>query len=125
LTIEESSKDIVNFYAKKEFRQTTWPKFERICAREHTSRSKKIREFVEAYVKLHDPGNPQQRIDVIAKLGVPYRAGSCVDCGRKPKYEAQIKDVRVFLCEQCLNKRRKWPSTNAKGITCWKELLKK
>lgn len=124
MTINESRKDIVNFYAKREFRDKTWPEFDKICKREHTSRSAKIREYVEGYVKLHAAGNPQQRLDTMAKLGVPYRAGTCLDCGRKPKYEAQVKGVRVYLCEQCLKKRKKWPSTSPKGLVCWKEMKK-
>lgn len=124
MAVGEPRKDILNFYGKKEFREKTWPEFDKICKREHTSRSAKIREYVEGYVKLHAAGNPQQRLDIMEKLGVPYRAGTCLDCGRKPKYEAQVKSVRVLLCDDCLKKRKTWPSTNAKGVTCWKELPK-
>lgn len=115
----QARSDICNFYAPEEFKTNIWKKFKRICTAEGTSASDKIRDMVEDYVRLHESGNPQTRIDVIAKLGKPYRANACMDCGKKPKYEAVIKGVKVFLCEIHKDKRKQ-----KDGLQAWREIKK-
>ena len=90
----------------------TWEKFMTICKRDRTennqsSGSKHIRDFIEEYVRLHEPGNPQQRIDIISKLERPYRAHGCFDCGtKKVVVETRVNGVSVRLCEKDFRKRK-------------------
>lgn len=55
--------------------------------REGKSLSKFVIEKAEEYHRLHDPGNPQQLLDVIMKLGKAYHAPGPLcevrDCFRK------------------------------------------
>jgi len=37
--------------------------FKRICGRERESASKKIRDWIANYVRIHEPGNPQWSMD--------------------------------------------------------------
>jgi hypothetical protein len=102
----EGRKTICNFYVSVEFKEKVWPEFKTICAREESSASEKLRDMIDEYVRLHAAGNPQSRLDVIMKLDKPYRAGVCLDCGDKAKYETWINGVKVFLCALHFNKRR-------------------
>jgi hypothetical protein len=54
----------------------------RIMKREGSSLSKFLLEKIEQYYDLHEPGNPQQRIDTILKLGKAYYAPKPL-CGFK------------------------------------------
>ena len=47
-----------HFYCPDSF-QPTWEAFKKICQREGESMSDKIRDFIENYVRIHEPGNPQ------------------------------------------------------------------
>jgi hypothetical protein len=53
-----------------------------ILKREHSNFSQWVRDQTESYVRLHEPGNPQQRIDIILKIGKAYHAPSKI-CGFK------------------------------------------
>ena len=46
-----------------------WEKFKKICKREGSSASEKLREFIMAYVDAHDHGNPQTLLDRYSKGG--------------------------------------------------------
>jgi len=98
-------------YVPEDF-EPTWTKFMTICHRDRTennqsSGSLKIREFIDEFVRLHEPGNPQQRMDTIIDLGKPYRARGCLDCGaRKVTVETQLNGVTVRLCEKDFLKRK-------------------
>lgn len=110
---------VFSFYGDQDFKPR-WEKFLKICEREETSdakssASKHIRDFVEEYVMLHEPGNPQQRFDVLAKLGKAYRANACLDCGAKPTHEVTINGVKAFACRTHFIKRRS-------SLNGWKEL---
>lgn len=91
-----------------------------ILEREGTSLSKFIVEKIEEYVRLHEPGNPQQRLDTIAKLGKPYRADAqqCSICGETAIGKAKATNGwQGLLCqrhyEQSRDARllRKWKQT--------------
>ena len=69
----------------------SFKKFAEIAERENKSMTQLITEFVENYVKLHDPGNPQQRLDTIMELGRAYRANECCVCGIEAIFEAYDK----------------------------------
>lgn len=93
------------FYIPKNF-EITFHKLEEILTREGKSVSEWIREQAEPYVRLHEPGNPQQTLPTIMKLGKAYRADSCAVCGGKPAYRA-IQGKRIFLlCESDFEKKK-------------------
>lgn len=99
--------DIFNVYACESFIVDTWRgSFKRICDREGISRSDKVRDLIEEYVRLHGPGNPITTLDVLMKLGKPYRAGVCLDCGGKATHEGIINGISVYLCSRDFTKRR-------------------
>jgi len=86
----------------------TYQKLEEILKREAKSFSDWIFPYAEEYVRLHEPGNPQQRIDVIAELGKPYRANACFECGAKPKFKMIYSEKEVvLLCGECFDKLKK------------------
>jgi hypothetical protein len=53
-----------------------------VLKREGKSISNFLVEQLESYYRLHEPGNPQQRLDTILKLGKAYHA-PCRVCGFK------------------------------------------
>lgn len=57
--------------------------------REKSSISRFLIEKLEEYWTLHEPGNPQQRIDVILRLGKAYHAPSPI-CGFKNCYRDAV-----------------------------------
>jgi len=79
-------------------KESIWKKFLEITKREGTTGSYKILQLIEEYVKQHDPGNPQQRLDVISNIGKPYMASTCQDCGRSPVFEGLKKGVWLKYC---------------------------
>lgn len=121
----KAREDIINLYVQEEWRNTQWKKFRQICEREGISASAKIRQFIEDYNSKHEPGNPQTRMDIIMTLGQAYKAKSCLDCNKPPRYEALVKGVKVFFCEKHLNARKHLPKANAKSLQSWRELTKK
>jgi hypothetical protein len=79
-----------HFYSSEEFTPTL-TQMREILKRESVGKSKEkslsewIREQITEYVKLHEPGNPQQRVDHDWSTGKPYKAlGICGfrDCGK-------------------------------------------
>lgn len=78
--------NVGQIYISEGFRQL-WAKFMEICEREGSSGSEKIREFVREYVRRHEPGNPQTRLDVILRRGAPpYKPPSCDSCNQPAEY---------------------------------------
>ena len=67
------------FYIKPEC-QITITKLAEILEREGKSVSQWILDNAESYVRLHEPGNPQQTLTYIIKNGKPYRARTPSDC---------------------------------------------
>ena len=66
-----------------------------ILAREGSSLSKFIIEKFEEYYRLHEPGNPQQRLDTIMKLGKAYHAPKPI-CGFKHCFR-DVVGVGVYV----------------------------
>ena len=66
-----------------------------ILKREKKSFSSWVLENAESYVRLHEPGNPQQRLDMIMRLGKAYHAPSRI-CGFKDCMRDSVT-VGVFL----------------------------
>ncbi len=54
----EKRKDITNIYIPEDFR-STFEAFKKICDREGSSSSEKIRFFIQDYVQQHEVPNPQ------------------------------------------------------------------
>jgi hypothetical protein len=65
-------------YLKQEDLET-WKTLRDIAQREGRSIAQIVREQVETYVRLHEPGNPQQRLDTIVRLGKKYVAPKVCD----------------------------------------------
>lgn len=99
-------------YEPKNF-EHTMKKMQDILKREGKTFSGWVREQVRLYVKLHEPGNPQQRIDTMAKLGTPYKANSCQMCSRKPVMSGVKNGMWLGYCKV------HW---NAKGFSVFKEV---
>jgi tRNA-dihydrouridine synthase len=80
-------------------------KLKQIAKREGRPVAEVVRELVEGYVRLHEPGNPQQRLDVVLKTGKAYHAPSPIcqvrDCMRnidkvlayRPSRKSEYKEV--------------------------------
>lgn len=102
------------FYVPVKF-ENTFDMLQSILKREGSNFSIWVRDQTERYVRLHEPGNPQQRIDTIIQLGKPYVAGQCGDCNDKAIYEAVLGTKRVFLCSFHFSRKKH-------KLTGWKEL---
>ena len=61
------------FYVPSKF-ENTFDMLQTILKREHSNFSQWVRDQTESYVRLHEPGNPQQRLDTILKIGKAYHA---------------------------------------------------
>ena len=97
----QKRRDIRNIYIDEDF-APVWDKFKKIMEREGSSVSKHLREHIANYVRLHEPGNPQQRLDTIVKIGSCYRVNGCSvpTCGEAGEYVVFKNGVRVLYCER-------------------------
>jgi predicted DNA-binding protein len=95
------------YWPNSEEAKRLWKEAKEIAKREGKSVSQLIREFLESYIHLHEPGNPQQRLDTIIRLGKKYVAPKvCMvkDCMRDAVAVATyLNDGKdYFLCEEHL-----------------------
>ena len=74
--------------------------------RENSSLSKLFIKTVQQYVRLHEPGNPQQRLDTIIKIGKAFKAETCQDCNLAPVKWGLKNTVWLGYCEVHWNPRR-------------------
>jgi hypothetical protein len=72
---------IVQIYINKH-RRGIYESLQEILKRDGKSFSSWVLDYAQDYVRLHEPGNPQQRLDTILKLGKAYHAPSPI-CGFK------------------------------------------
>jgi len=77
----EKQSRVRRIYVPAEF-EPTMETLKEILKREGRSISGWIRDNADQYVRLHEPGNPQQRLDTILKLGKAYHAPGPI-CGFK------------------------------------------
>jgi hypothetical protein len=109
------------FYVPASF-EHTFDLLQTILKREGSSLSRWVRDNAESYVRLHEPGNPQQRLDVIMKLGKAYHAPKPI-CGFKDCFR-DVAGVGVFvqngkeygLCERHLKEAKE------QGPKVWRAL---
>jgi len=84
--------------------------FREVCVREGTTASKKLKEFIERYLAVHNDGNPQL---LLIKFIEEAKLKECFFCrghfDRLWKVEYRSGLVAP-TCEVCLNKNR------AKGV---------
>ena len=79
--------------------EITFTRLEAILKREGSSVSRWIQRNAVDYVRLHEPGNPQQRIDTIIKLGKAYRAVPLCSCGLKAtRRVVTTRNTTVYCC---------------------------
>jgi len=64
--VTEDRRSACNFYGPA---RRVWEDFMRICRREGSSASEKLTGYVEQYVMVHAPGNPQTLIPSYAENG--------------------------------------------------------
>jgi hypothetical protein len=103
---EETKSAVACFYLGTPYKGV-WQDFRRICSTEGTSASNKLTDYIVDYVRLHEPGNPQQRIDIISQLEKPYRSHGCLDCGnKKVMVETRVNGITVRLCDEHFKKRK-------------------
>lgn len=100
-----TTRKTTSLYISERFRPT-YEKLLEILERENRSVNQWFEDFATPYVRLHEPGNPQQRLDVISDLGKSYRANACFDCQGKPGYKVFLKDKPVLVCESCFERRK-------------------
>ena len=111
------SKDIPNknFYWGHGY-QETWEKFKEICRREGSTVSEKLREFVFDYVRVHEPGNPQLRLDVIMQDGGP-KDPACSECGDPAERRYRTRKGPVLRC-----RRHRLGAGDPLGVLGWEEV---
>lgn len=84
----------------------TFRQLQDILKREGSSLSKWVRQNAISYVRLHEPGNPQQRIDVILKNGQAYKALPLCSCGALATRKVHLtSNESVFCCSRHMPKR--------------------
>jgi len=91
-------------YLKQEDLET-WRLLKEVAKREAKSVAQIVREQVENYVRLHEPGNPQQRLDTIIRLGKKYvapRVCGFKDCVRDAVAIGVYGDQEYCLCKKHL-----------------------
>jgi hypothetical protein len=69
-----------------------------VLKREGSSISRFMIDKFEEYYRLHEPGNPQQRLDIVLKLGKAYHAPNPI-CGFKDCYR-DVVAVGIYLQTQ-------------------------
>jgi hypothetical protein len=69
-------------------------KAKEVFKREGSSMSDFLMQELDQYVRLHEPGNPQQRMDVIIETGHTYTAP--LICGRCKKENVPVLYEAVF-----------------------------
>jgi len=72
---------IVQIYINKH-RRGIYESLQEILKRDGKSFSSWVLDYAQDYVRLHEPGNPQQRLDTILKIGKAYHSPSKI-CGFK------------------------------------------
>jgi hypothetical protein len=73
-------------------------KTKELLEREGSSLSQFLLAAIEEYYRLHEPGNPQQRLDTIVELGHAYRVNNCSICGAVPYARVNNGQKTYFLC---------------------------
>jgi len=94
IDIRHRKKKERRFYVPASF-ENTFNLLQTILKREHSNFSQWVRDNAESYVRLHEPGNPQQRLDMILRLGKAYHAPSRI-CGFKDCLRDSIA-VGIFI----------------------------
>ena len=78
------------FYVPPEWEEVL-KKLEEIVKRENRTFSEWVREAANSYVRLHEPGNPQQLLTTIMEIGHAYRANSCCVCSKPAEVQVFTK----------------------------------
>lgn len=97
IVIQKPKNHFCHFYVKDE-NQQTFTSLKKILKREGKPFSKWVSDLATDYVRLHEPGNPQQRIDTITKIGKAFKAETCQLCDAKPAFYGQQKGMWLGFC---------------------------
>jgi hypothetical protein len=78
---DEKHKRLIQVYVNRN-KRLIYETLKAILTREGKSFSSWVFDHAESYVRLHEPGNPQQRLDTLLKIGKAYHSPSKI-CGFK------------------------------------------
>lgn len=73
-------------------------------------------EMIEEYVRIHEPGNPQKRLDVILNDGGPM-GPVCSECGSPAERRYRTRYGPVLRC-----RRHRLGLMDPVGVQGWTEL---
>jgi len=105
----------MTFYYHHGFKPTV-EKFLEICAREGKSPSEHIRKMIAEYVRVHEPGNPQKRLDRVLEDGEPT-GPTCVECGKPATRRYFVEGTTIYRCAD-----HYFRLAGAKQVISWQEL---
>jgi len=96
------------FYVPEDF-EITMEKMTKILVREGKSLSEWVREQIRNYVRLHEPGNPQQLLERFQDGKGPYIARECCfnGCYRKAGWVGMYNGLRKYVCGRHQKRARK------------------
>ena len=106
--LKEISAYIVRSFSVPQDKTTLWEKFERIALREIKakvvrSKSELILKIIEEYVRHHEEGNPQLRLDKMLQLKITKEC----HCGEVASHEVWAKNGwHGFLCQHDFTRDR-------------------
>lgn len=109
---KDKKSNVVVIYKKPEDNET-YSKMRNILFREGKSFSSWIWERAREYVRLHEPGNPQQTMDYIIENGRSYHAPpTCKVCHERDAsllvhFEELGRQVEKKCCKNCLSQVRR------------------
>ena len=97
-------------------REILWQKFKKIAEREGRSMSRILVGMIEEYVRVHEPGNPQKRLDMILE-GEKGPDPRCGICGDPAERRYRTRWVEYFRC-----RKHRVRVSRSTGVLGWKDL---
>ena len=97
-------------------REILWQKFKKIAEREGRSMSRILVSMIEEYVRVHEPGNPQKRLDMIFR-GEKAPVPRCSECGDPADRVYRVKGHAFFRC-----KMHRVRASRRTGRISWRDL---
>ena len=91
-------------------------RFKEIADREGRSMSEILEGLVREYVRIHEPGNPQKRLDMIF-WGENGSVPRCSECGDPADRVYRVKGQAFFRC-----KMHRVRASRSTGRISWRDL---
>ena len=86
----------LNLYIPERHREAV-QRAKELMKKEGESLSRKVVQYLIDYVRMHEPGNPQLRLDRVLEEGGP-RGPVCAVCGMPARYQVNSPGGRLFRC---------------------------